>query len=233
MSQQTETLTADELLRHSSFVRSLARGLLGDVHAAEDVAQEAWIRALEQPPGNRGSLRAWLGSVTRNLAWNTQRSRAHRIAREQDAAQAEALPGADQSVLQADLLRSVALSVHRLLEPYRTTVLQRYFEGQTVAEIAARTGTPVTTVRSRLQKALVILRNDLDQDYADAPAGWAGPLASFARFTSKAPASGGLSMAVKAAAAIAVLSGQPTCGRRGSRLHRHRSAPVGQRTLRY
>lgn len=207
MSQQPETLTADELLRHSGFVRSLAHGLLGDAHAADDVAQETWIRALERPPGNLGSLRYWLGSVTRNLAWNAQRSRAHRISREQNAARAEAVPGADQSVLQADLLRSVAQAVHRLLEPYRSTVLQRYFEGQSVAQIAERTGTPVTTVRSRLQKALGILRDDLDQDYSDAPAGWAGPLASFTRLASKAPAGGGLSMAVKAAAVLALLSG--------------------------
>ncbi len=207
MSQKTETLTADELLRHSSFVRSLAHGLLGDVHAAEDVAQETWIRALEKPAGNPGSLRAWLGAVTRNLAWNAQRSRAHRSAREQDAAQTEAVLGADQALLQADLLRSVALSVHRLQEPYRTTVLQRYFEGLSVAQIAARTGTPVTTVRSRLQKALDILRDDLDRDYSDAPAAWAGPLASIAKLSSRAPAGGGLTMAVKVAAVIALLSG--------------------------
>ena len=56
------------LLENRDFLRLLARKLVYDEHAAEDVVQQAWLAALERPPRYQGPLRAWLAGVVRNLA---------------------------------------------------------------------------------------------------------------------------------------------------------------------
>ena len=66
----------EDLLTESGWVRALAGGLVGESDA-DDLAQEAWVRALVRPPGRRGAeLRRWLATVLRNLAWNARRSEA-------------------------------------------------------------------------------------------------------------------------------------------------------------
>jgi DNA-directed RNA polymerase specialized sigma24 family protein len=57
-----------ELLRHQGFVRRLARELVRDASLADDLAQEAWVWALERPPRLAGAARAWFRTVLRNLA---------------------------------------------------------------------------------------------------------------------------------------------------------------------
>ena len=60
-------------------------------------------------------------------------------------------------------------AVLTLAEPYRATVLLRFFEGLPPRLIAARLGVPVATVHSRLQRALAQLRHQLDHDFAGRP----------------------------------------------------------------
>lgn len=52
------------LLAHVDFVRSLARALVLDPHTGDDVAQDAWLKALQHPPPHTRALRAWLTSPT-------------------------------------------------------------------------------------------------------------------------------------------------------------------------
>ena len=54
--------TAELLAAHSVSLRALARHLVGDPHAAEDVVQDTWLRALERPPARMDTLGAWLRS---------------------------------------------------------------------------------------------------------------------------------------------------------------------------
>jgi DNA-directed RNA polymerase specialized sigma24 family protein len=56
------------LLADLDFVRSLARQLCRDEHAAEDVAQETLAEAIAKPPTREGNWRGWLATVTRNFA---------------------------------------------------------------------------------------------------------------------------------------------------------------------
>jgi DNA-directed RNA polymerase specialized sigma24 family protein len=71
----------EALLSHSDFVRGLTRSLLFDLHGADDLAQGAWVAALEHPPGPGANLRAWLGGVVRNLARQRARADARRAGR--------------------------------------------------------------------------------------------------------------------------------------------------------
>ncbi|HEX6881810.1 MAG TPA: sigma-70 family RNA polymerase sigma factor [Planctomycetota bacterium] len=160
------------LLQHGQFVQSLARSLLRDAHLAEDVAQETWARFVERPPAAGGSLRHWLRTVTRHLASNARRREGSRARRDERAARPEALPAASEELVQGEDLRRVIEAVLTLDEPYRSTILARYYQGQDAQRIATQTGTPLATVRSREQRALKLLRERLERQLGGGSA-WA------------------------------------------------------------
>jgi len=151
----------EELLAQASWLRSFARSVVGDDVEAEDVAQEAWVAALAHRPTFESSLRPWLATVVRNFA--TERRRARKSAA-LDPAVAEPVEPADELVARTELSARVARAVLALGEPARSTVLWRYAEGLSSAEIARRTNTSPATVRSRLKRALDELRAALRDD---------------------------------------------------------------------
>jgi RNA polymerase sigma factor (sigma-70 family) len=143
------------LLAHAGFLRRLARDLVGDPSAADDAVQEVYLRALERPPRNESNLRAWLRTVLTNLIRTRARNDSRRTLRELDRLQPEAFALQHEH---ESALRSVTEAVLALEEPLRSTVLQHYFQGLSSSEIAEREHLPVSTVKSRLQRALEILR---------------------------------------------------------------------------
>jgi RNA polymerase sigma-70 factor (ECF subfamily) len=155
----------DLLLSHSRFLRSLARSLIDDEHEADDLAQEAMVRALEVGPREPEALSGWLRTVTRNLAFKRMRTRARVRHREEEAAHSERLPSAADLVERESSLQGVVSAVLDLPEHYRRVVLMRYFEGLPPRKIAAQLGEQVTTVRTRLHRALRLLREKLDKEY--------------------------------------------------------------------
>src|SRR5262245_10405295 len=70
------------LLEQTSWIRRLALGLAADVHLAEDLAQDAWVAALERPPATGKSVRGWLATVLRHRARDLVRERVRRDERE-------------------------------------------------------------------------------------------------------------------------------------------------------
>ena len=81
------------LLSHATWVRPLARRLVfGDDDRAEDVMQEAWMRALQAPPRSEQALGAWLRTSVRNIAHHVRRSDRSRSAREERVARPEVEP---------------------------------------------------------------------------------------------------------------------------------------------
>ena len=134
MKDDSPPVDVELLLAHGRFARALARGLLADEHLAEDLAQDAWIAAREHPP-TRG-VRAWLRAVVRNMAANLRRGAARREIRERAAARCEGLPSPEELAARAETLRRVAEAVLALEEPYRTTVLLRFYDDLPPAEIA-------------------------------------------------------------------------------------------------
>ena len=63
----THGFESRELLERAAWVRRLARGLVSDASAADDLAQEAWVAALSSAPTDEGSLRNWMAGVLARL----------------------------------------------------------------------------------------------------------------------------------------------------------------------
>lgn len=168
-------LEPELLLTHASALRSMARALLHDEHAAEDVVQETWLRAWISPPRAGGSVGGWLRRVTEGFALQRRRAEGRRARREQDyAAQRPESIDSDQ---RSAVLRSVVEAVLALDEPYRETVLLRWFEGLPPREIAQRLNVRVATIDSRLQRAHERLRAKLEREFGDGSQRWRGLVA--------------------------------------------------------
>jgi RNA polymerase sigma-70 factor (ECF subfamily) len=168
-----------DLLAEANWIRALARSLVADASTADDVVQETWLAILKRPPRVGQPLRPWLAKVVRNFARMRRRGESNRRRREEASARREAVPATTQMVEKVEVQRVLADAVLQLEEPFRSTVLLRYFEGLSAAEIARRTDTPAGTVRWRLKRGLDDLRRSLD-DERGGRAGWFGVVLAIA-----------------------------------------------------
>lgn len=166
----------EELLGHSGWLRALAVQLLRDEGEAEEAVQETWLRALRGSPRHWGNPRAWLSRVLRSAVADRRREARARARRERQAARVEALPDTGELVVEAEQFAELVSAVRALAEPYRSTVLLRYFHDLDGPAVGRRMGVSASAVRSRLSRALQMLRADLDRRHGDRRA-WATALA--------------------------------------------------------
>ncbi len=164
MDNQDNTLTPELLLEHAVWLRRLARELVRDPGAADDLVQDTWLAALRARPDLGRPLRPWLARVMRNGATQRQRAAAGRSARESRVARPEAVPCARELVERAELQQVLVGAVLSLPEPYRKTLLLRFYEGLGPMQIAAALGLPTATVRTHLHRGLQRLREKLDRE---------------------------------------------------------------------
>jgi RNA polymerase sigma-70 factor (ECF subfamily) len=131
----------------------------GDAAVAEEVAQEALLRACRDWPkvSAMGSPGGWTHRVAVNLATSHFRRRqAERRATDRLAAR----PEPDLTVDRADVL-AVRAAIARLPGKARMAVIQRYYLDRSVAETAQVMGIPAGTVKSLVSRALPLLRAGL------------------------------------------------------------------------
>ena len=161
-----EALIAAVYREHGRAMLAYATRLLGDRAAAEDVVQEALIRAWRHPEvltNGKGSIRGWLLTVVRNLVTDRQRARAARPTEVADTA-ADAAPGgavrdhADRVVASVTVLEAL----EGLSDDHRGVLHQLYFQGRSLRETATALGIPAGTVKSRSYYALQALRRSLN-----------------------------------------------------------------------
>lgn len=181
MEADPRTFTPEALLAETDWMRRLARALVRDAEAADDLVQEASLAALRAKPDLDRGLRPWLGRVLRNAARQRVRSGARRTARERARfAPDDVAPEAGELAARVELQQLVVRLVLELDEPTRRTVLLRYFEGLEPAEIAASTSVPDGTVRSRLKRGLDEVRERLDARHGGNRDVWTSALLPFA-----------------------------------------------------
>ncbi|MBI1850741.1 MAG: sigma-70 family RNA polymerase sigma factor [Planctomycetes bacterium] len=162
----------EALLAHRDFVRALARRLVADPDRADDLAQETWLAALEHEPATDRSLKPWLTAVARNLARFVSRSERRRTFHERAVPSGRDEPSAADIVEREMARRKVVDAVLALDEPYRATILFRFFEDLPPKEIARRQGVPVDTVKTRLKRGLDQLRARLDREHGGDRRAW-------------------------------------------------------------
>jgi RNA polymerase sigma-70 factor (ECF subfamily) len=150
--------------RYSSLVYSVALRVLADTGAAEDVLQDVFMRLWRNPgifDSSRGSLGAWLAVISRNRAIDALRKRRpeNDIEHVVVSVQPDMAGNADRS--------RVAEKVRGLLgtmpTAQRAALEMAYFEGLTHTEIAAKTGEPLGTIKTRIRAGLTALRKALQE----------------------------------------------------------------------
>lgn len=143
----TETQLRNAMEAHGGTVYRLALCRMQNIADAEDVYQDVFLRLLAQEPADwdREHLKAWLIRATLNRCADLHRFRLRR----------PVLPLEELPELAAEREEYAALweAVARLPEKLRTAVHLHYAEGYACEEIAAMTGVPAATVRTRLHRA--------------------------------------------------------------------------------
>jgi RNA polymerase sigma-70 factor (ECF subfamily) len=161
---EAQRLDPEDLLAHVDWMRRLARALVYDHADADDLAQEGMRVAIETPPVLDRPVRPWLAGVVHNLVRMRARARGRRERYEANAATLSQVPSSPEQVAErVEAQRLVAKLVLALEEPFRSTVLLRYYEGRSAADIAREQGIPPGTVRWRLKQGLDRVRVGLDE----------------------------------------------------------------------
>ena len=146
------------VLVHLDSAYTLARYLLHDEHDAQDVVQDAALRAMRHFHGFRGGdARAWLLTIVRNCCYSIQRKQRRRP-RTVGLDEAGAIATADtDSADAAAVLRAEQAHVQRavasLPAEFREVIVLREIEAMSYAEIGTVTGVPIGTVMSRLSRS--------------------------------------------------------------------------------
>jgi len=186
----------EDLLAHDAWIRALVRRLLRDEHAVDDAVQDTWMRALERRPRVGGRFRFWLRRVARNAALVRRRDEARRDRRERACAREEGMPSTSEVVERHERRTLLSRAVLELDEPYRSTILYRFFENRRPREIAAELEIPVATVNTRIHRGLEFLRARLDRDFGGDRHGWSEALLPLLRtFSLRTSAAGGAASA--------------------------------------
>jgi len=143
-------------------VRFAAR-LLGDSDAAQDAAQEAFLRLwrLRTRYEPRGCLQAYLLRTVRSVCLDHARAAQRHHWDALDAERQDSATGPERLAQQRGLADAVARAVQSLPEPQRAVFLLSQYEGLSYTEIAEVLACPVGTVASRKHQATETLRRKL------------------------------------------------------------------------
>jgi RNA polymerase sigma-70 factor, ECF subfamily len=171
--QGSATAWASLVSQHQDMLFRLAYLLMGDADEAEDVVQEALIRAfyaLNRFDPTR-PLRPWLFQIVRNLARNRRRSVRRYLAAVgrwwQATAQRETTPTptGPTGAMEEEEAQVLWQAVQQLATGDQEVIYLRYFLELSVADTAATLEVAEGTVKSRLSRALVRLRRVVEREF--------------------------------------------------------------------
>jgi RNA polymerase sigma-70 factor, ECF subfamily len=154
---------ADALVRMRPALTSRARAIVGNRNDAEDAVQEAAVRAWR----SRRRFRAgadpapWLRTIVTRTALDLARDRARRG--EAPFEPVELGPSAEESTMRAEVLTTIESAAARLSPDSRRVLMLHDVAGYTSHEIAHLDNLPYHTVRTRLRRARISLRNELKE----------------------------------------------------------------------
>lgn len=149
------------VLPHLDAAYTLARYLTRDATAAEDIVQDAFLRAFRSFDGWRGDApKAWLLAIVRNCfltSVSIDRGKAVAIADIDALAESDDAPSPETIVADKAEAEMVRRTIEDLPEPFREALVLRELEELSYKEIATITNVPIGTVMSRLARARQML----------------------------------------------------------------------------
>ena len=162
----------------SSFYRRFAPGLfsmiyeiLRDQKESEDVLQESFVQMWKKAASydrNRSGIFTWAAMISRNRAIDRIRSRQRRsrtveaAAEETEATAPKFADQADELVGHGEERLRIQQAVSQLPEAQRDAIDLAFFRGLTQTEISAKLGTPLGTIKARIRRGLIALRDVLE-----------------------------------------------------------------------
>ncbi|MFZ5815984.1 MAG: RNA polymerase sigma factor [Bacillota bacterium] len=150
---------------YERMVFRIALRFVGNKDDAMDVAQDVWVKVYGNLGGfeSRSRFSTWLYQVTRNRAIDLLRRRRKRaealirwVSQTPDPVTAPELVEQDSGLLVTDLLS-------RLPDRYRQVFVHCHLEGRSLADVAASMGVSIGTVKSRLHRARLRMREEVDR----------------------------------------------------------------------
>src|SRR5215218_10366866 len=155
--------------RYSRTVYGVGLKILGDRSSAEELVQEVFLKVWRSSrtfDSSRGSFSTWLYRVTRSVALDLYRKRAHRVRPVSDGdpylgSTRDPSAGPQEVVVESWLSWRVSRALEMLDAPHREVIDLAYFGGLSQREISERTGVPLGTVKTRTASAYKSLRKEL------------------------------------------------------------------------
>jgi RNA polymerase sigma-70 factor, ECF subfamily len=156
-----------QVLPHLDAAHNLARWLARSPADADDIVQEAILRAYRSFDGFRGGdTKPWLLAIVRNCFFTTLAQARQRMlvplpeesGPNQDTALVETSPDPELAAIRADQSRKLDQIVAALPQEFREVLVLREMEDLSYRDIAQVTGAPIGTVMSRLARARTLLK---------------------------------------------------------------------------
>jgi RNA polymerase sigma-70 factor, ECF subfamily len=157
--------------RHSRAIFRLAYRMTGNEHDADDVVQEAFLRAYRQLQRfeSRANFGTWLHRIAINCALDLLRVRSrHDRHYGGDPEEAEmsgvssASPAPDRLLLSAEVQNEIGRALEQLTGNERTAFVLRHFEGMSIEEIGEVLGTQINATKHTIFRAVRKLRRSLE-----------------------------------------------------------------------
>jgi len=149
--------------RYSPLVYAVALRVLADTGMAEDVLQDVFMQLWRHPASfdaRRGGLGPWLAVIARHRAIDVLRKRRPQTDLEDVAIAIDA--DLEVATERSRVVEKVRANLHAMPDNQRQALEMAFFEGMTHTEIAAKTGEPLGTVKTRIRAALMALRRALN-----------------------------------------------------------------------
>lgn len=149
--------------KHQERAIRIAFRISGDFHAAEDLAQEGFVKAfwsLSEFDPDKGAFSSWLFVIVRNLSLNFRRKKVPLPMDLEEEAICESLDPSS-TFDSRDRLRILDKAIEELDEPFRSAFLLAEMEELPLQQVAEIEGAALGTIKSRISRAKATLRSKL------------------------------------------------------------------------